>query len=50
VVRRSWWDLLRGALDLYEHLYDPIPPPSAPEWRAIDEAKALDALRVRGSK
>jgi hypothetical protein len=50
VVRRSWWDLLRVALDLYEHLYDPIPPPSAPEWRAIDEAKALDALRVRGSK
>jgi hypothetical protein len=50
VVRRSWWDLLRLALDLYEHLYDPIPPPTAPEWRAVDETKVLEALRARRSK
>jgi HEAT repeat protein len=50
VVRRSWWDLLRLALDLYEHLYDPIPPPTAPEWRPVDEAQVLEALRARRTK
>jgi HEAT repeat protein len=47
VVRRTTWDLLRVALDLYEHLYDPIPPPDRPEWRPIEEAEVLDALRAR---
>lgn len=47
VVRRTWWDLLRLALDLYEHLYDPIPEPTSPDARAIDEAAVLEALRAR---
>jgi hypothetical protein len=47
VERRSWWDLLRLALDLYEHLYDPIADPASPDWRAIDEKVVLDALKQR---
>ena len=47
VERRSWWDLLRLALDLYEHLYDPIADPASPDWRPIDDAHVLKALRAR---
>jgi hypothetical protein len=47
VERRTWWDLLRLALDLYEHDYDPIADPASPDWRPINEAKVLDTLRRR---
>jgi len=48
-VRRTWWDLLRAALDLPDHLYDAGKDPSASDWKPIDETRVLEALRARRS-
>jgi HEAT repeat protein len=47
VVRRTWWDLLRAALDLSPHLFDPDPAPGDRGRRAIDEDAVRNALRAR---
>jgi len=47
VVRRTAWDLLRTALDLPEHLFDPLPVPGAAGTRSIDSARVLKALERR---
>jgi hypothetical protein len=48
VVRRTVWDLLRVALDLPDHAFDPLPPPGAVGRRLLDEARVKAALAARG--
>lgn len=47
VVRRSWWDLLRVALDLDERLVDWSPAPGAPGARPLDVDAITASLRER---
>ena len=47
VLRRTWWDLVRGALRLPDHLHDPVTDPGDPYARQLDDAKALEALKAR---
>jgi hypothetical protein len=47
VVRRTWWDLLRAALDVPEYLHDPVAEPGDPEARTFTRQMALDALGAR---
>lgn len=50
VVRRTVWDLLRVALDLPEHAFDPIAAPQAAGSGALDAALLTAALAARGVK
>ncbi len=50
VVRRSAWDLLRSALGLPDHLFDPLPSPTSPGWRAIDPAAVDAAVAARRAR
>jgi HEAT repeat protein len=47
VVRRTAWDLLRMALGLPDHLFDPLPAPGTPEFRALDPERLARALATR---
>ncbi len=49
VLRRTWWDLLRGALQLPDHLHDPVTRPGDPHARQLGDAQALAALKARRS-
>lgn len=40
-VRRTWWDLLRRALDLPVWLHDPVADPGREDARRLDRAAAL---------
>ena len=48
-VRRTWWDLLRRALALENHVYDSNTEPSNQGWKPIDEALILETLARRRS-
>jgi HEAT repeat protein len=47
VLRRTWWDLVRAALQLPDHLHDPVTTPGDPYARQLDDAEALAALQTR---
>lgn len=50
VVRRTAWDLLRAALDLPEHLFDPLPAPGTPDWKGPERAAVEAAVAARRSR
>jgi hypothetical protein len=46
-VRRTWWDLLRRALALPNHVYDANLDPADPSWAPPDEPRLLEAVAAR---
>ena len=46
-VRRNWWDLVRRALLLPNHVYDANLDTSEASWQPVDEDRILRALRER---
>jgi len=43
-VRRTWWDLLRAALQLPDQVHDPVADPDDPDARHIERATVEKAL------
>ena len=47
VLRRTWWDLLRHAVDLPDYFHEPVVEPGTPGARHVTREQALEALEAR---